>query len=99
MGTRELQPPACTNMNSRISHSFRLLNLYVAAGLFLLICLATPSSAQTNGPPGTVVAWGDDRLGQIEVPTNLNAVISVSANGGLSLALKSNGSVVGWGDN
>ena len=49
---------------------------------------------------GTVVAWGDDSAGQIDVPAAaLSNVVAIAAGGFHSLALKSDGSVVSWGDN
>ena len=59
---------------------------------------------------GTVLAWGagdaagsgtgtiEDGRGQSIVPPNLNGVIAIAAGGYHSLALKSDGTVVAWGD-
>ena len=52
-------------------------------------------SAQTQG--GVIVALGDDYYGQVDVPVNLTNVVAISAQWYQSLALKSDGSVVGWG--
>ena len=50
---------------------------------------------------GTVYAWGDNSLGECNVPHDLYDVVAIAAGGGeasaLSLALKSNGTVVAWG--
>ena len=53
---------------------------------------------------GTVVAWGDDNYGELDMPAGLNGVKAISASRTLgaapsfySLALKSDGTVVGWG--
>jgi pimeloyl-ACP methyl ester carboxylesterase len=48
--------------------------------------------------PGTVVAWGDNSQGQTNVPAGLTNVIAIAAGGNHSLALKSDGTVVAWGD-
>jgi alpha-tubulin suppressor-like RCC1 family protein len=52
---------------------------------------------------GTVVAWGDNTYGQINVPTGLNGVVALALGGaestGHCLALKSNGVIVAWGMN
>jgi alpha-tubulin suppressor-like RCC1 family protein len=48
---------------------------------------------------GTVVARGDNSLGQARVPVGLTNVIAIAAGAWHSLALKTNGTVVGWGDN
>ena len=47
---------------------------------------------------GTVVAWGYDGSGQVDVPAGLANVTAISAGASHSLALKSDGTVTGWGD-
>jgi hypothetical protein len=49
------------------------------------------------GQSGTVVAWGDDTGGQVDVPDGLSGVVAVAAGDEFSLALKSDGTVVAWG--
>lgn len=50
---------------------------------------------------GTVYAWGDNYLGECNVPHDLKDVTAIAAGGGeaaaVSLALKSDGTVVAWG--
>ncbi|MDQ1428780.1 MAG: hypothetical protein QOK39_2256 [Acidimicrobiaceae bacterium] len=46
---------------------------------------------------GGVVAWGNNASGQATVPRGLTGVKAVAAGAGFSLALKSDGTVVGWG--
>ena len=46
---------------------------------------------------GTVTASGDNDLGGCDVPAGLTGVVAVSAGDGISLALKSDGTVVEWG--
>ncbi|MGH7951350.1 MAG: putative Ig domain-containing protein, partial [Limisphaerales bacterium] len=48
---------------------------------------------------GAVVAWGDNRDSQINVPSQLTNAVAVAAGSFHSLALKNSGAVVGWGDN
>lgn len=49
-------------------------------------------------PNGTVVAWGNDNLGQTNVPAGL-AATAVAGGEAHSLALKPDSTVVAWGDN
>jgi alpha-tubulin suppressor-like RCC1 family protein len=47
---------------------------------------------------GKLVAWGDNTYGQTNVPPNLtNGIAAIAAGGWHYLALKTNGTVVGWG--
>jgi alpha-tubulin suppressor-like RCC1 family protein len=46
-----------------------------------------------------VVGWGDNSLGQISIPQGLNGVKAIAAGRNHSLALRTNGTVVGWGFN
>lgn len=62
----------------------------IAAGNYFAIALKSD---------GTVAAWGDNSLGQTDVPAGLTDVINVAAGGEHSLALKSDGTVVAWGHN
>jgi len=48
---------------------------------------------------GTVVAWGDNSVGQTTVPAGLSGVVAIAAGGFHTVALKSDGTVVGWGFN
>jgi alpha-tubulin suppressor-like RCC1 family protein len=46
---------------------------------------------------GTVVAWGNNGNGQATVPAGLSNVVAVAAKPYGSLALKADGTIVGWG--
>lgn len=48
---------------------------------------------------GTIIGWGDNSSGQIDVPTDLSNVLHISAGGKHSLALKEDKTVVAWGLN
>ena len=48
---------------------------------------------------GTVVAWGDNNYGQLDVPAGLSGVVQISMGAYHCLALKSDGTVVAWGTN
>jgi titin len=60
---------------------------------------STPASGTTPVVcPRVVVGWGDNGYGQATPPTNLELVTAISAGPYNSLALKSDGSVVPWGN-
>jgi len=46
-----------------------------------------------------VVVWGADYVGQANVPPGLSNVVAIAGAYDHSLALKNNGTAVGWGDN
>jgi len=48
---------------------------------------------------GTVVGWGGNSKGQINIPSGLNNVLDIQAGYEHSLALKNDGTVLGWGGN
>ncbi|MCL5098994.1 MAG: hypothetical protein M1608_15960 [Candidatus Omnitrophica bacterium] len=47
----------------------------------------------------SVVAWGDNRTGQTNVPSDLTNAVAIAAGENHSLALKSDGMIVAWGTN
>lgn len=49
--------------------------------------------------PGTVVAWGSNAYGQLDVPVGLSGVITIASGLRHSLAVKADGAVVAWGYN
>ena len=65
-------------------------------GLAGLALAALPTSAQTH-----LIAWGDNRYGQCDVPSLPAGLdyVEIDAGPDFSLALRSDGSVVAWGDN
>jgi alpha-tubulin suppressor-like RCC1 family protein len=48
---------------------------------------------------GTVVGWGRNDSGQINLPASATNVVAIAAGGFHSLALRADGTVVGWGRN
>lgn len=56
-------------------------------------------SNSTNPHDVMVIAWGDNRDGQCNVPLNLRDVIAIAAGQNYSLALRSDGTVAAWGNN
>ncbi len=69
---------------------FALLSLLAA------LCFAAPR-AHASG--GTVIGWGDNHYGQVNIPADLSGVTNIAAGAFHSLALKSDGTVAGWGHN
>ncbi len=75
----------------------------IPAGLTDVIAISSGGMVQDGHSlalksDGTVVAFGSNGNGQINVPAGLNNVIQIAAGGRHSLALKSDGTVVGWGN-
>lgn len=48
---------------------------------------------------GALVAWGDNDLGQLDIPVSNRCFVSVAAGWKSSLALDSAGCITGWGSN
>ncbi|MCK5785870.1 MAG: hypothetical protein KAH54_04835 [Candidatus Sabulitectum sp.] len=48
---------------------------------------------------GSIVAWGDNTLGQCNVPEPDTGFVAVAAGMRFSMGLRSDGSIVAWGDN
>ena len=84
-------------MDKRI-FSTRLFRILVIAALVIPLALGavTPASATTTT---TVIGWGSNDNGALNIPSDLTDVIAVAAGHYHSLAVKSDGTVVGWGDN
>jgi len=78
---------------SRASLLLRLRCLFCVASAFL------PLRPAMGQGPGTVVAWGDNSFGQLNVPAGLSNVVAIDGGDFHSLALKNDGTVVAWGDN
>jgi hypothetical protein len=64
------------------------------------LCLAAASGVTflfqadaqiTNPTPAYVAAWGNDSVGQTDVPVGSSNVVAIAAGGSHSLALKNNG--------
>jgi len=49
--------------------------------------------------PGPVTAWGDNGLGQCDVPADSMSFVAIAAGGQHALALAPDSSIVAWGDN
>lgn len=74
----------------------------VAAGAYS-VCLAPWTLCSYVGfclglkADGSVVGWGDNTYGQLDVPEPNADFIAIAAGHGQSLGLKADGSIVGWG--
>ena len=69
----------------------------VAALLGMAVLGVSPADAQEQ-TGDAVVAWGFNGFGQGAFPPELSDVRATSAGGLHNLALKEDGTVVGWGD-
>src|SRR5260221_30034 len=67
------------------------------AMLVLLITGSTPAQPVLL-PTGTVSAWGRNDWGQTTVPTALTGVTAIAAGSSYTVALKSDVTVVAWGN-
>ena len=47
----------------------------------------------------SILAWGDNSAGQLEVPIGTTDVVALATGGDHSLALRANGTLVPWGNN
>ena len=64
--------------------------------MVLIFCIIFFFNVQ-KGFAGSIVGWGRNTWGQIDVPDS-DDFIDIAAGGNNSLALKSDGSLVAWGD-
>lgn len=77
------------------NHLRGALALSIAAALpFVGMCTALAQALA----PGQIVGWGDNGAGQNNAPAGLTDVKSIVAGYRYTLALKKDGTVVGWGD-
>ena len=52
-----------------------------------------------SGLAQNVMAWGNNSFGQTVVPPTATNVLAVASGSGFSLALRTDGSVLAWGNN
>src|SRR5713101_6561499 len=78
--------------------SIKPMKLRILIGLAVTTAsFCSRSEPQTDGlTPGTVVSWGQQLIPHVQPGTRYQAI---AAGAGHSLALKSDGTVVAWGDN
>src|SRR4051794_8525453 len=74
------------------THLVRTLGSFQLAALLLLLGSATSSRAG-----GLVAAWGDNSLGQTTLPPGVNNIKAVAASHSFSMALKTDGTLLTWG--
>jgi alpha-tubulin suppressor-like RCC1 family protein len=71
----------------------------VPTGLSNVIAIAAGRShALALRSDGTVVAWGGNIDGELDIPPGLADVVAIDVGNAYNLALKSDGTVVAWGD-
>jgi hypothetical protein len=59
----------------------------------------TITTGSEMAPTTAVTAWGNNDLGQTDVPAGLDDAVAIAAGGYHSLALRSDGTVTAWGSN
>ncbi len=74
-----------------------IASLFVMAMFVYSLMVTQDANAQTV--PSGPVAWGDNSSNQLNVPSGLTNVKTISAGWKHNLALKNDGTVVAWGDN
>ncbi|MDZ5461100.1 hypothetical protein [Azohydromonas lata] len=70
----------------------------ITVGLASSWLAAVPGTAHA-GVAGTVVGWGNNDEGQLNVPEGLSDAVAIAGGGFHTVALRSNGTVVAWGYN
>jgi hypothetical protein len=95
-------------LDGAIHPTLELVNVQPAqAGAYTVVVTNTfgavtsaPAHLTVNGSPpvGTVVAWGENYYDYTIVPAGLGDVLAIAAGAFHSLALKSDRTVVAWGD-
>jgi alpha-tubulin suppressor-like RCC1 family protein len=85
-------------MKSRYAGGLRLnqVKLVVSASYTLLTLILLYGVTTARGE--LVAAWGNNTYGQTQLPEGLDDVIAVAGGFGHNLALKSDGTVVSWGN-
>jgi len=82
-------------MNKRI-FSNNLYRILVIAALVIPLALGAISPA--NASSLNIIGWGSNQYNQLNFPSGLTDVVAIAAGGWHNIALKSDGTVVGWGN-
>ncbi len=90
-------------MKEKNRHWRSIVSVLAVAMLLLgtmvfLVCFQEPAGAAETTPQ-TVIAWGLDDSGDIDNTPAGNDYVAIAAGATHSLALKSDGSLVAWGNN
>lgn len=91
LGLAQLPPTVVTNTQSGLN----LTGTFSGNGGGLTNI--SPASLSFFGTNGSVVSWGWNEYGQGAIPAGLDDVVALSAGAAHSLALRTDGTVVGWG--
>jgi len=78
---------------------FRNHRVVLHTALLLTMFIMVLGCAPDIRAAASVVAWGDNAVGQTNVPPGLTNVVLLTAGMGHSLALHRAGTVTAWGDN
>src|SRR4051794_41750693 len=75
----------------------RVWTVLVAALCAMAAVLSPLAGRASAATPGSVVAWGYDRYGQVSGAPTETELTAVAAGAYFNLALRADGSLVGWG--
>lgn len=91
LGLAQLPPTVVTNTQSGLN----LTGTFSGNGAGL--SNISPASLSFIGTNASVMSWGWNEYGQGTIPAGLDDVVSLSAGAAHSLALRADGTIVGWG--
>ncbi|WP_051769062.1 PKD domain-containing protein [Lentzea albidocapillata] len=91
--------PVATSRTAEFTHAFTATGTYTVSLMITADGRTAESSRQFRVVRGAVKGWGHSYTDTLNIPpTASSGVVAISTTGGHVLALKSDGSVIAWGD-